>query len=123
MKTITTLILLGLLACPCQAQKHNQKCKENLSIYDGLVKTNQLEEAYPIWKIVNDSCPAINSANFYYGKKILEFKISNASEKDKFFFIRELLNLHAASRIHFPLKTKATKIAIDTVLILSLIHI
>ncbi len=117
MKTITTLILLGLLACPCQAQKHNQKCKENLSIYDGLVKTNQLEEAYPIWKIVNDSCPAINSANFYYGKKILEFKISNASEKDKFFFIRELLNLHAASRIHFPLKTKATKIAIDTVLI------
>lgn len=93
----------------------NQECQNNLSIYDGYVKTKNLEDAYLPWKMVYDSCPGIHWANFSHGKKILEYKIGKSSDSEKKRYIKELLDLYDHSIEVFPEKTKETIVIIDKV--------
>ena len=83
------------------AQAQNPECMTNLSIYAEHAKVKNYDAAYEPWKMVYESCPDINKANFSYGEKILKYKIKNSSGADKDGFIQDLLELHENSAKYF----------------------
>jgi tetratricopeptide (TPR) repeat protein len=90
----------------------------NLSIYAEHVKVKNYDAAYEPWKMVYESCPDINKANFSYGEKILKSKIDNSTGADKDAYIQDLLSLYDNSLKYFPTKYSKAGVAIDKALLM-----
>lgn len=104
MKKEFYLILVMIFGCsaPALAQAQNPECMTNLSIYAEHAKVKNYEAAYAPWKMVYETCPGINKANFSYGEKILDYKIDNSSGAEKEGYIKELITLYDKSMEYFP---------------------
>ncbi|WP_421810154.1 hypothetical protein [Flagellimonas sp.] len=100
------------------AQAQNPECMTNLSIYAEHAKVKNYDAAYEPWKMVYESCPDINKANFSYGEKILAHKIDNSSGADKDGYIQELLSLYDNSGKYFPKNYPTAVTEIDKALLL-----
>jgi len=100
------------------AQAQNPECMTNLSIYAEHVKVKNYDAAYEPWKMVYESCPDINKANFSYGEKILKSKVDNSSGAEKDAYIQDLLDLYDNSLKYFPTKYSKAGVAIDKALLL-----
>ncbi|WP_190809909.1 hypothetical protein [Flagellimonas sp. S3867] len=110
---IAILMSMGL----SMAQAQNPECMTNLSIYAEHAKVKNYDAAYEPWKMVYESCPDINKANFTYGERILKHKIKNSSGADKDGYIQELLSMYDNSMKYFPTKFKVADVVIDKVLL------
>ncbi|MBS9462006.1 hypothetical protein KIM67_06250 [Flagellimonas sp. 389] len=99
------------------AQAQNPECMTNLSIYAEHAKVKNYDAAYEPWKMVYESCPDINKANFSYGEKILSYKIKNSSGTDKDGYIQDLMSLYDNSLKYFPNKFSKAGVAIDKALL------
>jgi hypothetical protein len=113
-------MMIGLLAImgTANAQGQNPECMTNLSIYAEHAKVKNYDAAYTPWKMVYETCPAINKANFSLGEKILAYKIKNSSGAEKDGFISDLLALYDNSLKVFPDKFPKAVVAIDKALLL-----
>ena len=111
----TAIMLLGSMAIG-NAQAQNPECVTNLSIYTEHVKVKNYDAAYTPWKMVYETCPALNRANFIYGERILKDKIKKSSGAEKDGFISDLMTLYDNSMKYFPAKTKMADVMIDKVL-------
>ena len=104
------------LSLPMQAQ--DLECRDNLSIYDGYVKTKNYKEAYAPWKEVYGNCPELHWANFSYGERILSYKIDQSTTKNqKLDYINDLLKLYDNSIEYFPQKITKEEVIIKKVLL------
>lgn len=110
---IAVLMSMGL----SMAQAQNPECMTNLSIYAEHAKVKNYDAAYEPWKMVYESCPDINKANFSYGEKILAHKIKNSSGSDKDGYIQDLMALYDNSLKYFPNKFPPAMVAIDKALL------
>ncbi|WP_420320455.1 tetratricopeptide repeat protein [Flagellimonas sp.] len=110
---IAILMSMGL----SMAQAQNPECMTNLSIYAEHAKVKNYDAAYEPWKMVYESCPDINKANFTYGERILKHKIENSSGADKDGYIQELLSMYDNSIKYFPSKFNKAEVIIDKVLL------
>lgn len=110
---IAVLMSMGL----SMAQAQNPECMTNLSIYAEHAKVKNYDAAYEPWKMVYESCPDINKANFSYGEKILSHKIKNSSGADKDGYIQDLMSLYDNSLKYFPNKFSIADVAIDKALL------
>lgn len=113
---ITAIMLLGCMTMG-HAQAQNPECMTNLSIYTEHVKVKNYDAAYTPWKMVYETCPGLNRANFIYGERILKDKVKKSSGAEKDGFINDLLALFDASIVHFPKKTTKAGVLIDKVLL------
>jgi len=111
----TAIMLLGSMAIS-NAQAQNTECMTNLSIYVEHAKVKNYDAAFTPWKMVYETCPGINLANFTYGERILKDKIKKSSGADKDGFIGDLMKLYDDRMTHFPKKTKMADIEIKKVL-------
>ncbi len=100
------------------AQAQNPECMTNLSIYAEHAKVKNYDAAYEPWKMVYESCPDINKANFSLGERILKHKIKNSSGADKDGFIQDLLALYDNSLKYFPTKFTKAEVAVDKTLLM-----
>jgi len=112
----TTMLFLGYMVAGF-AQAQNAECMTNLSIYTEHVKVKNYDAAYTPWKMVYETCPGLNTANFIYGERILKDKIKKSTGAEKEGFIKDLLTLFDGSIVHFPNKTKKADVIIDKTLI------
>ncbi len=110
----TAIMLLGSMAIS-NAQAQNTECMTNLSIYTEHVKVKNYDAAYTPWKMVYETCPESNWANFAYGERILKDKIKKSSGADKDALINDLLELFDSSIKFFPKKTSKAKVTIKKV--------
>ncbi|WP_127138214.1 hypothetical protein [Flagellimonas oceanensis] len=113
-----TMIMVTMLTGLSMAQAQNPECMTNLSIYAEHVKVKNYDAAYEPWKMVYESCPDINKANFSYGERILKSKIDNSTGADKDAYIQDLLALYDNSLKYFPTKYSEAGVAIDKALLL-----
>ncbi|MEM9001106.1 MAG: hypothetical protein AAGB24_12650 [Bacteroidota bacterium] len=100
------------------SQAQNPECMTNLSIYAEHAKVKNYDAAYEPWKMVYESCPDINKANFTYGERILKYKIQNSSGSDKDGYIQELLAVYDNSQKYFPTKFTVGEVIIDKSLLM-----
>jgi tetratricopeptide (TPR) repeat protein len=112
----TAIMLLGCMAIT-NAQAQNTECVTNLSIYTEHVKVKNYDAAYTPWKMVYETCPELNRANFVYGERILKDKIKKSTGADKDGFINDILGVYDNSIKYFPAKTKLADVIIKKVLI------
>ena len=112
----TAIMLLGSMAIT-NAQAQNTECMTNLSIYVEHAKVKNYDAAYTPWKMVYETCPAINLANYTIGEKILKDKIKKSSDADKDASIVDLMKLYDDRMVHFPKKTKMAAMVIKKVLV------
>ncbi|MFS4494359.1 tetratricopeptide repeat protein [Maribacter sp. 2308TA10-17] len=112
----TAIMLLGSMAIS-NAQAQNTECMTNLSIYVEHAKVKNYDAAYTPWKMVYETCPGVNLANFTVGERILKDKIKKASGADKDGFIADLEQLYKNRMVHFPKKTKMADMMIKEVLL------
>lgn len=110
--------MVTMLTGLSMAQAQNPECMTNLSIYAEHVKVKNYDAAYEPWKMVYESCPDINKANFSYGERILKSKIDNSTGADKDAYIQDLLALYDNSLKYFPTKYTKAGVAIDKALLL-----
>ena len=87
-----TMIMVTMLTGLSMAQAQNPECMTNLSIYAEHVKVKNYDAAYEPWKMVYESCPDINKANFSYGERILKAKIESSTGADKDAYLQDLLS-------------------------------
>lgn len=120
MKKEIYCIMIGLLVITgtANAQGQNPECMTNLSIYAEHAKVKNYDAAYTPWKMVYETCPSINKANFSLGEKILSYKIKNSSGTEKDGYIGDLLALYDNSLKVFPDKFPKAAVAIDKALLL-----
>ena len=113
-------MMIGLLVImgTANAQGQNPECMTNLSIYAEHAKVKNYDAAYTPWKMVYETCPSINKANFSLGEKILAYKIDNSSGTEKDGYISDLLALYDNSLKVFPDKFPKAVVAIDKALLL-----
>ena len=113
-------MMIGFLAVmgTANAQAQNPECMTNLSIYAEHAKVKNYDAAYAPWKMVYETCPAINKANFTLGEKILSYKIKNSSGAEKDGYISDLLALYDNSLKVFPGQFPEAVVAIDKALLL-----
>nr|WP_298997275.1 hypothetical protein [uncultured Allomuricauda sp.] len=117
-KKLYLTMFAGLMAMGLSmAQAQNPECMTNLSIYAEHAKVKNYDAAYEPWKMVYESCPDINKANFSYGERILKHKIKNTSGADKDGFIQDCLELYDNSLKYFPDKYSKAEVVIDKVLL------
>ena len=117
-KKLYLTMFAGLMAMGLSmAQAQNPECMTNLSIYAEHAKVKNYDAAYEPWKMVYESCPDINKANFSYGERILKHKIKNTSGADKDGFIQDCLELYDNSLKYFPTKYSKAEVIIDKVLL------
>lgn len=112
----TAIMLLGSMAMS-NAQAQNTECMTNLSIYVEHAKVKNYDAAYAPWKMVYETCPAINLANFTVGERILKDKIKKSSGADKDGAVADLMKLYKDRMVHFPKKTKMAGMVIKEVLV------
>ncbi|WP_127018612.1 hypothetical protein [Flagellimonas beolgyonensis] len=111
-----TMIAAVMLTGLSMAQAQNPECMTNLSIYVEHAKVKNYDAAYEPWKMVYETCPDINRANFLYGERILEHKIEKSSGAEKDGYIKDLLSLYDNSLKYFPTKYSKAGVAIDKAL-------
>ena len=111
-----TIGLLGYLGVS-YAQAQNPECMTNLSIYAEHAKVKNYDAAFEPWKMVYETCPDINKANFSLGEKILSHKIKNSSGAEKDGYISDLMTLYEKSVEYFPKKFPPAMVAIDKALL------
>jgi len=111
-----TMIAAVMLTGLSMAQAQNPECMTNLSIYVEHAKVKNYDAAYEPWKMVYETCPDINRANFQYGERILEHKIEKSSGAEKDGYIKDLLSLYDNSLKYFPTKYSKAGVAIDKAL-------
>ena len=111
-----TMIAAVMLTGLSMAQAQNPECMTNLSIYVEHAKVKNYDAAYEPWKMVYETCPDINRANFLYGERILEHKIEKSSGAEKDGYIQDLLSLYDNSVKYFPTKYTKAGVAIDKAL-------
>ncbi|WP_420604006.1 hypothetical protein [Flagellimonas sp.] len=116
-KHYLTMIAVFMSMGLSMAQAQNPECMTNLSIYAEHAKVKNYDAAYEPWKMVYESCPDINKANFSYGEKILSHKIKNSSGTDKDGYIQDLMSLYDNSLKYFPNKFSKAGVAIDKALL------
>lgn len=116
-KCYLTMIAIIMSMGLSMAQAQNPECMTNLSIYAEHAKVKNYDAAYEPWKMVYESCPDINKANFSYGEKILSHKIKNSSGVDKDGYIQDLMSLYDSSLKYFPAKFSKAGVAIDKALL------
>ena len=116
-KHYLTMIAVFMSIGLSMAQAQNPECMTNLSIYAEHAKVKNYDAAYEPWKMVYESCPDINKANFSYGEKILSHKIKNSSGTDKDGYIQDLMSLYDNSLKYFPNKFSKAGVAIDKALL------
>ncbi len=114
---VIAILFLGAMGLG-NAQAQNQECMTNLSIYVEHAKVKNYEAAYTPWKMVYETCPDINKANFIYGERILKDKIEKSSGAEKDGYIKDLLALHDNSAKYFPDKYTPSVVAIDKALLM-----
>lgn len=112
----TAIMLIGSMAIS-NAQAQNPECMTNLSIYVEHAKVKNYDAAYEPWKMVYETCPGVNLANFSVGERILKDKIKKSSGADKEAAITDLLALYDNRLVHFPKKTKKADIISKKVLL------
>ncbi len=112
----TVFMLLGCMMMG-NAQAQNPECMTNLSIYTEHVKVKNYDAAYTPWKMVYETCPELNYANFLYGERILKDKIKKSSGAEKDGYINDLMALFDGSMKYFPKKAKLASVIIDKVLL------
>jgi len=110
--------MVTMLTGLSMAQAQNPECMTNLSIYAEHVKVKNYDAAYEPWKMVYESCPDINKANFSYGERILKDKIDKSTGAEKDGYIQDLLTLYDNSLKYFPTKYTKAGVAIDKALLL-----
>ena len=76
------------------AQAPNQECLTNLSIFVESAKVKNYDAAYEPWKMVYETCPDINRANYLYGERILKDKIDKSTGEEHDAFVVQLLELY-----------------------------
>ena len=113
-----TMIMVTMLTGLSMAQAQNPECMTNLSIYAEHVKVKNYDAAYEPWKMVYESCPDINKANFSYGERILKSKIESSTGAEKDGYIKDLLTLYDNSLKYFPTKYTKAGVAIDKALLM-----
>ncbi|MBO6587597.1 MAG: hypothetical protein JJ885_05565 [Muricauda sp.] len=113
-----TMIAVTMLTGLSMAQAQNPECMTNLSIYAEHVKVKNYDAAYEPWKMVYESCPDINKANFSYGERILKAKIESSTGAEKDAYIQDLLALYDNSLKYFPTNYTKAGVAIDKVLLM-----
>ncbi|NAS31410.1 hypothetical protein GTQ40_10540 [Flavobacteriaceae bacterium R38] len=95
------LFLIGLMSIGIlSAQKKNDECSRNLSIFFQFVKIKSYDEAYEPWKSTWDDCPELNKAVYSLGEKILVNKIEKNEDKEK--YIEMLLKVYDDGHKYFP---------------------
>ena len=114
---VTAILFLGAMGL-VNAQAQNQECMTNLSIYVEHAKVKNYEAAYTPWKMVYETCPDINKANFIYGERILKDKIDKSSGAEKDGYITDLLALYDASTQYFPKKYTPAVVGQDKALLM-----
>lgn len=112
------MIMVTMFAGLSMAQAQNPECMTNLSIYAEHVKVKNYDAAYEPWKMVYESCPDINKANFSYGERILKAKIESSTGAEKDGYVQDLLTLYDNSLEYFPTKYTKAGVAIDKALLL-----
>jgi transcription termination factor NusB len=112
------MIMVTMLTGLSMAQAQNPECMTNLSIYAEHVKVKNYDAAYEPWKMVYESCPDINKANFSYGERILKAKIESSTGAEKDAYIKDLLALYDNSLKYFPTNYTKAGVAIDKVLLM-----
>ncbi len=119
MKKNLFFMTIGLLGClgVVYAQAQNPECMTNLSIYAEHAKVKNYDAAFEPWKMVYETCPDINKANFSLGEKILSHKIKNSSGAEKDGYISDLMTLYENSVKYFPKKFPPATVAIDKALL------
>ena len=110
--------MVTMLAGLSMAQAQNPECMTNLSIYAEHVKVKNYDAAYEPWKMVYESCPDINKANFSYGERILKAKIKSSTGTEKDGYIQDLLTLYDNSLKYFPTNYSKAGVAIDKALLM-----
>lgn len=116
MKTRITILFFALLMSVNLgfAQEDNQEeCMNNLSLFDGYVKSKKYDDAYGPWKIVREKCPKFNRAIYVHGEKILIHKIKNSTGAEQLGHINDLMLLYDQSREHFASKYDLAEILVD----------
>ncbi|MBT8203984.1 MAG: hypothetical protein KJP14_06245 [Eudoraea sp.] len=114
---LMTLAVLGVTGISF-GQGQNPECMTNLSIYSEHVKVKNYDAAYSPWKMVYETCPDLNRANFTYGERILKDKIKKSSGAEKDGFIQDLLTLYDSSRQYYPAKFTPAGVAEDKAILL-----
>ena len=112
------MIMVTMLTGLSMAQAQNPECMTNLSIYAEHVKVKNYDAAYEPWKMVYESCPDINKANFSYGERILKAKIENSTGAEKDAYVQDLLSLYDNSLKYFPTNYTKAGVAIDKALLM-----
>lgn len=112
------MIAFVTVSGPLFAQGQNPECMQNLSIYSEHVKVRNYDAAYSPWKMVYETCPALNRANFTYGERILKDKIKKSSGAEKDAFIQDLLKLYDASMKYYPAKFTPAIVEVDKALLM-----
>ena len=110
--------MVTMLTGLSMAQAQNPECMTNLSIYAEHVKVKNYDAAYEPWKMVYESCPDINKANFSYGERILKAKIENSTGAEKDAYVQDLLSLYDNSLKYFPTNYTKAGVAIDKALLM-----
>ena len=114
---LMTIAVLGVSGVSF-GQAQNPECMTNLSIYSEHVKVKNYDAAYSPWKMVYETCPDLNRANFTYGERILKDKIKKSSGAEKDGYIQDLLSLYDKSRQYYPGKFTVAGVAEDRSILL-----
>ena len=99
------------------AQAPNQECLTNLSIFVESAKVKNYDAAYKPWKMVYETCPDINRANYLYGERILKDKIKKSTGEEHDAFVTQLLELYDKAAQYYPKYYGVADTAIDKVLL------
>ena len=71
------------------------RCKKNLSLFTEYAKQKNYKDAEAGWLICFNECPAASSSIYYYGERILKWKIkSAATNEDKLASIDMLMKMY-----------------------------
>lgn len=99
-------VFFGLFSTSAQ---NTADCAEKLSIFAELAKTkNYGEETYQHLQYLRKNCPTTGSAIYFYGERVINFRIDNAkSPADKEKEVRDFLLLQEEYLKHFPDKAKS----------------
>lgn len=114
MKTRVTLFLLALfMGYNVGFAQQDEECMLNLTLLSDYSKSKKYDEAYEPFKKLRSKCPKFNYAIYYYGDKILNHKIENATGAEKVNFINDLMKVWDEGLANFPNKYTAGNILQD----------
>ncbi|UNZ00149.1 hypothetical protein MQE36_07345 [Zhouia spongiae] len=101
------------------ANAQNEDCSLNLQFFYDYAKGENYDEAFGPWKMVYEKCPSLNYATFYYGEKILNYKVSNSTGEDQKAFVADLLVFYDDYLKYFPEKYGKADYATDKSLLMN----